>query len=136
MDVTNCCRYSKVNSSLDTCALLCGSRGPVIAEMETENGVKHLLFPRAKVNFPTGVRERALINKVEPRTRIVKWEVINKLTVNMLQAAYVYLSSFLAEAYRPQWPGSWDINHSQAEAVLSSASELENISTCLVNDSV
>ena len=43
----------------------------------------------------------------------------------MLQAAYVFLSSFLAEAYRPQWPGSWDINHTQAEAVLSSASELE-----------
>ena len=43
---------------------------------------------------------------------------------NMLQAAYKFLSSFLAEAYRPQWPGAWDINHSQAEAVLSSASEL------------
>ena len=42
-----------MNSSLDTCSLLCGSRGPVIAEMETENGVKHLLFPRAKVNTPT-----------------------------------------------------------------------------------
>ena len=57
--------------------------------------------------------------------KIVKRGVINKLTVNMLQAAYVFLSSFLAEAYRPQWPGAWDINHTQAEAVLSSASELE-----------
>ena len=57
MDVTYCCRYSKVNSSLDTCSLLCGSRGPVIAEMETENGVKHLLFPRAKVNTPTLLRK-------------------------------------------------------------------------------
>ena len=33
--------------------VFCGSRGPAIAEMETENGVRHELFPRAKVNFST-----------------------------------------------------------------------------------
>ena len=35
--------------------VFCGSRGPAIAEMETENGVRHELFPRAKVNFSTSV---------------------------------------------------------------------------------
>ena len=58
--MTNCCRYSKVMASQDARSLLTGSRGPIIAEMETENGVKHLLFPRAKVNFPSGVREKFL----------------------------------------------------------------------------
>ena len=51
--MTNGRRYSKVNASLDTCMVFCGSRGPAIAEMETENGVRHELFPRAKVNFST-----------------------------------------------------------------------------------
>ena len=48
-------RTCKVNASLDTCLVFCGSRGPVIAELENENGVRHELFPRAKVNFSTAV---------------------------------------------------------------------------------
>ena len=49
-------RTCKVNASLDTCLVFCGSRGPAIAELENENGVRHELFPRAKVIFSTSVK--------------------------------------------------------------------------------
>ena len=51
---------------------------------------------------------------------------ICRLRINylyLLQAAYNFITAFLAEAYRPLWPGSWDVTHSQAEALLSSSSE-------------
>ena len=51
------------------------------------------------------------------------WLKINYLCP--LQAAYNFLTAFLTEAYRPLWPGSWDVTHSQAEALLSSSSECE-----------
>ena len=53
---------------------------------------------------------------------------ICRLKINylyLLQAAYNFLTAFLAEAYRPLWPGSWDVTHSQAEALLSSSSKCE-----------
>ena len=62
-------RTCKVNASLDTCLVFCGSRGPVIAELENENGVRHELFPRAKVNCSSCDKRKFLLIKASREVR-------------------------------------------------------------------
>ena len=114
-------RNCKVNATLDTCLVFCGSRGPAIAELETENGVRHELFPRAKVNCSTCEGKVSVNRNLTGSDK----KLLMTRYLYPLQAAYNFLTAFLAEAYRPLWPGSWDVTHSQAEALISSSSECE-----------